>query len=173
MASSARQTVLGGLVVVLLVAAGVIYYVRSTHKPGPPAPTHVDGVCVACATDVQEDVPAGTALPLICPHCKEQTVYAWWFCEDCKKLFVPKLIQRKTGGPPQPDRQPACPGCRSAKVMTYTAARMLDYQPVGRLPLPAKEGVPAASDKYYPPSDGSPPASGPASGDDAARVGEE
>jgi DNA-directed RNA polymerase subunit RPC12/RpoP len=166
MASQQRQGILAGVVVVLVVVAGVIYYVRSAEKTKPLPKTQIDGVCVACGKEVQLETEPGNVPPLVCPYCKERTVYAWWYCENCKKLFVPRLIASERSGPPRPEMRPVCPGCGSHTVLGYTAAVTLGYQPEGRLPLPPKEGVKESSSVQFPPRTTAPataPATAPSS----------
>ena len=95
----------------------------------------VDGMCLACKSETKLSVPREEEAPHRCPKCGQQAVYPLWYCEDCKKRFVPVLERRDPNGPPRMPVSVACPNCRGQSVAPYIPEAQLET-PAGDQPLP-------------------------------------
>ena len=107
---------LGGLV--LIVAAGSLYYLLRPRNPRGEAPTV--SVFARCVTEdcgwegVQRVTPAEARTPLKCPKCGHRSCRQVWQCQNCGNSFVPAPVRPGQSGV-------ACPLCKSKLVGTMEA----------------------------------------------------
>lgn len=131
-----RNILLGSVAVGIFGLAAMLYFTRSNVGAQFPSRYTMEGVCVKCGEQVEAQYDAGEIPVGSCPRCGTQTVYAWMFCFNCKKRFVPNLVPSSKGGPPMPPVVPVCTGCGS----NHTGAWVPDDPErvsVADLPLPA------------------------------------
>lgn len=118
MDNTKRNVALISVAVVLIgFAAYRIVYSRSTP---PPLPTKVNaiGVCLACQEQVEFTRNMTDMPPFHCPACGADAVYAWMYCYDCNRRFIPEM-QNVPGQPPRPVPFPACTHCGCQNVSGY------------------------------------------------------
>lgn len=122
---------------VVAVGLAVYFFSRNTgDKDKYPRQLTVDGVCLACKQEVKARIKAVSDFaPYDCPNCKEMAVYPWFYCDNCRKRFVPELIPGAGhDGKPALPAAPKCSGCRSNLVMQYIPG--FSPPPAGDAPLP-------------------------------------
>jgi len=134
-ASPRRNILLGVTTVVLLVAAGYLYFSRAGAEAELPQEYTVDGVCLACGQEVHVVAKITDPQPYVCSSCGERAVYTWLYCYDCNKRFVPRLQASPGGGLPNLPVIPSCSECGSSNVSQYVPADATQ-QAVGDAPLP-------------------------------------
>ncbi len=97
----------------------------------------VHGVCLACREEGAAAAPWGEQAPYACPKCQVKGVYPWWYCQECRRRFVPALVERDAGEPLRLPAVVACTGCQSAYVSPYLPEHAQLEPPVGDVPPPA------------------------------------
>lgn len=127
------------LVIVLVVVAGtagVFYLNRSGDEVRVSRDLLTSGVCLACQKEAEVEHGLEESAPFACPHCGEQAVYPWFYCEDCNRRFVPQLVRMAgSAAPTVPPAGVICTACRSAAVTQYVPG--LTPEPPGDdVPLP-------------------------------------
>ncbi len=134
MAKSQRQLL---FVVIIIVGFGGAAYGLFGRKAGPSSAKQFTetGICLSCKTEAQVTYPRAEAAPHRCPKCGGQAFYPYYFCFDCKKRFVPALVQRQSGEPLRLPLGMACTSCGSASVSPFLPNQP-DYESVGDAPLP-------------------------------------
>lgn len=140
MSQSQRNVLLGGIAVVLIAVAAVVYATRTRPSFRVPDQFGFKGVCLACSQESDATQAANESPPALCPHCGKAALYPWFFCYDCQKRFVPDLVRPQSDGPLRLPAWPKCPcrGCRSGNVGPWDP-EMPTQQPVGDVPLPKWE----------------------------------
>jgi hypothetical protein len=133
-----KDQILGVAAVLVLVGAGVLYFVRSRGGIEAPTQTTVYGVCLACKAEGQVQRNAADMPPFTCPTGGERAFYAWALCKSCKARCVP-VLEKRASGDWAPPAFPKCPVC-GADVSAYDP-HDLDYmddipKPIKTLPLP-------------------------------------
>ncbi|MBN2445365.1 MAG: hypothetical protein JXO22_01470 [Phycisphaerae bacterium] len=134
-----KDSIMGLIAALVLIAAVVIYFARSGGKIEPPSKTTFNGVCLACKWEGQHDRYAGDMPPYKCHSCGERAMYMWRWCPSCKKRCVP-VMEKRESGDWLPPAFPKCPKC-GADVAPYDPDA-LEYmedipKPIETLPLPA------------------------------------
>jgi DNA-directed RNA polymerase subunit RPC12/RpoP len=132
---SNRDLVLGGLAVLLIAAAAVLYATwAGSAKAQLPRSATTLGVCLACKQECAVSHGTAEVAPFECPNCAERAVYPWYFCLDCKKRFVPALVSGPEDEYPRVQPFASCPACGSPRVRGYLSA--MEPQVAGDAPLP-------------------------------------
>ncbi len=136
MSDSAKKSLLVVAALAAVAVAGVML-MRSDSGSGGNLPQQysIDGVCLKCHESGQFSYSAKQDQPLVCPKCGERAVYSWFYCNACKKRFVPKLQVRADGVAVIP-MVPACPACGSTDATPFIQEDPTQ-QPAGDTPLPA------------------------------------
>lgn len=111
MPAPSKNAWLGGVAVVTLGAAVILYFARSGGSAEIPNIYTYKGVCLACKNETESKYKAGEAEPFVCGKCNQRAVYGWWYCMKCKKRFVPELM--RGSNPPRVPAMPPCFACGS------------------------------------------------------------
>jgi hypothetical protein len=133
-----KDQIMGAAAVLVLIGAGVLYFVRSRGGIEAPTETTTYGVCLACKAEGQMQRTASDVAPYKCPSCGERAFYAWALCLQCKQRCVP-VLEKRPMGEWRPPPFPKCPKC-GASVAPYDP-HDIDYlddipKPLKTLPLP-------------------------------------
>lgn len=132
-----RNIVLGVISAVCLVAA-LIVFLSNRGQNRVMADEYIT-LCVCLACQQECDIRHGPLelVPFTCPNpdCGEAAVYPWYFCNDCKRRFVPQPLMREPGGPLRPPATITCTACGSVSITPY-APEWLKEEPIGDAPLP-------------------------------------
>jgi DNA-directed RNA polymerase subunit RPC12/RpoP len=129
-----RQLVFG---LIIVIGFGAAAYSLFGRRSGPTIAREFTetGICLSCKTEGEVTYPRGEVAPHRCPKCGAQAFYPYYFCFDCKKRFVPALVQRQPGEPLRLPLGIACTSCGSSNVSPFLPNEP-DYEPVGDAPLP-------------------------------------
>lgn len=100
------------LIVVIFLAAGVLYYVRSASLNDLSSQREYNAKlhCLSCGEIYGADLDVKDRAPFDCPKCKKKTAWFVWNCGNCKKEFTPK----PEGDPPDQPMIPKCSHCGGA-----------------------------------------------------------
>jgi DNA-directed RNA polymerase subunit RPC12/RpoP len=125
------------LTAIIVVGFGAAAYSFLGRRGGPSIAKDFTepGVCLSCKTEGEVTYPRAEAAPHRCPKCGAQAFYPYYFCFDCKKRFVPALVQRQPGEPLRLPLGIACTRCGSSNVSPFLPNQP-DYEPSGDAPLP-------------------------------------
>jgi hypothetical protein len=134
---STKNLILVGLSVVIFATAGAIGFWATRGKPRFAELYLINGVCLSCLWDGEASYKANEGQPAVCPSCNKRAVYEWYYCQDCRKRFVPAL-DRSTNPPTVPPFSP-CPGCYCTNVGAWDPRFPEQAVPRGELPLPKWE----------------------------------
>jgi hypothetical protein len=110
MAQSKRNTWLGIIAAILIAFAGYRLFFGASQRVDLPDTFTGHGVCLACEEESLIVYQKGEREPFPCEACGQRSVYAWWFCDDCRHRFVPELV-RQPDEPPRPTPFPYCTRC--------------------------------------------------------------
>lgn len=136
MSDTTRKWAALGIAVVAITLATILFLRNASDHRKYPQELTVDGVCLNCKQEVKARVQATSDFaPYDCPSCKDTSVYPWFYCDNCRKRFVPELIPGagKNGKPALPIA-PKCTACKSNLVLQYIPG--FSSPPVGDTPLP-------------------------------------
>jgi predicted RNA-binding Zn-ribbon protein involved in translation (DUF1610 family) len=106
------------LVIVLFVAAGVIYYTRAggvndlNAKHDYNAQIH----CLACNNEAPAKLDVVDVGPFACPKCGKKAAWHVWECTKCNNRFTPP----PGGDPPRQPAMPTCPKCGSSMTGRFS-----------------------------------------------------
>lgn len=102
------------LIVVLLVAAGVIFYLRSGNVNDLTAQREYNTLleCLECQHRFQAALDVADRAPFECPSCHKKAAWFVWECAKCGARFVPP----PEGDPPRQPVAPVCSKCGSGNV---------------------------------------------------------
>ena len=134
MSTGSRQLLLLGIVIVAFGGAGYSIFGR---KSGPSVAKEFTetGVCLSCKAEGEVTYPRAEVAPHRCPKCDAQAFYPFYFCFECKKRFVPALVQRQAGEPLRLPLGVACTSCGGSNVSPFLPNQP-EYEPAGDAPLP-------------------------------------
>ena len=137
MSKRQRTTLLGAVGIVAILAAGIVFF--SSGRGAAPAigkEFTTYGICLACKHEAQISYPRDEYPPHRCPSCGKQAFFPLFFCETCKKRFVPELVRSQaTGRLRLPDAVSTCPGCGGGDLSLFIPEAQAE-KPVGDLPWP-------------------------------------
>lgn len=108
------------LAVVLLVAAGSLYFLRTGNANDLANRTDFNAAlrCQVCKASFNAQVEVAEDPPYGCEKCGKREAWPLWKCTSCGELFLPEV----SGTPPRQPIAPACPKCKS--LGTGTAPRV-------------------------------------------------
>jgi DNA-directed RNA polymerase subunit RPC12/RpoP len=132
---SQRQVLLGAVAVVAFAIAAYSFFGRGKGGPNLPKEFSEAGICLSCKTEGRVTYPHAEPAPHRCPKCGEAAFYPYYFCFECKKRFVPALVQIRAGEPLRLPVGIACTSCGSTSVSPFLPNQP-DYEPSGDAPLP-------------------------------------
>jgi hypothetical protein len=113
-----RNVVLGGVALVAI-AIAVVVFAKTSTKAGPSKTVQVNGICLSCQKEAQINVPTAVRPPYTCPACNKSALYAWFYCQQCGKRFIPTLERREANGPLRIAIECRCPACGSTEVTPW------------------------------------------------------
>jgi predicted RNA-binding Zn-ribbon protein involved in translation (DUF1610 family) len=132
---SRRNLILGGVAVVILGVAAVLYVTRAgSGKAELPTQALTYGVCLACQQDVEVAHGMTEQAPFVCPKCGARAVYPWFYCLECKKRVVPHLEKVAGADYPVLPVVPVCPACGASRLRAYRPD--IGIETSGDAPLP-------------------------------------
>lgn len=99
------------LIVVIFLAAGGLYYLRSGGVNDITAQRNYNTKlhCLSCNQDFMAELDVGDAPPIQCAKCGKKTGWYKWNCGSCGNEFTPD----PSGDPPRQPPMPSCPKCNS------------------------------------------------------------
>jgi len=102
-----------GLVAVLLIAAGIIFWFnRDAVLARSPSSWDAQFECAACHERFGGERKLTFPLqPQTCSKCGQAAAWETKYCSKCKLVFLPEL----SGDPPRPPTIPSCPKCSDNK----------------------------------------------------------
>jgi hypothetical protein len=130
-----KNIILGAAAVVILGLAVFLYFWRS---PGPSQFNEfvTPAVDLETGQELRVTYKLGERAPFVNPATGKRTVYPWYFCQDCRKRFVPDLVPSADGGPPRLPAIPICPLCGGSRTGGWMREDPDQAEPAGDAPLP-------------------------------------
>ncbi len=137
MQQSQRNVLFGGLAVVVLGAAG-FFLLRPGGGDVPEIGDEIKiyGRCLAGEWEGYVTHPRGERAPYDAEGCPERAVYPLFYCQTCKRRFVPNLVRLSADEPYGVPRVVVCPADGSGMVMPYYPGFIDESEIVGDLPWP-------------------------------------
>ena len=132
MNDSTKSAVLGGVALVVLGGAAYLFFKPRAAVSFPTRYT-IEGVCLACHAQDRVDAKLTDPPPHRCSKCGQSAIFGWYYCQDCKKRFVPNPV--KSADRISLPVIPSCGGCGSQRVSQY-ASDDPEQTPAGDAPLP-------------------------------------
>ena len=135
MENSTRNIVLGTIAALALGLAAWRFVSKTPQKFEIPDTINSHAVCLSCKQDAFIGHPKDAAAPWTCPGCGAEACYAWLYCADCNRRFVPNLIQREGFDRPIPNPYPYCTHCGCPNVSNFSPSNE-EQSPIGDAALP-------------------------------------
>lgn len=163
MAAGSKNPLLFIAAIVIFVIAVFIFVYPWKTEPAFPREKVVYGVCLETGKDMTMTVATDAVAPYLNKETGHNTVYGWWFCQDCGFRFVPppsgmKPTETPTTQPVDGAQRgahgtgiPTCPQCGSSRTGSWWPEDPTQKDPNGTAPLPALPGkTPAPTPELKP-----------------------